>query len=77
MLAGLSTKLAAWTAAEARFDEVRERWDDVVAPRLRQLVRPLGTIREILRRAGHPLSFDELDPPIPPSRRVSRSTTPT
>ena len=58
-------KLAAWTAAEARFDEVRERWDEVVAPRLGQLVRPAETIREILLRADHPLRFDDLDPPIP------------
>jgi glycerol-1-phosphate dehydrogenase [NAD(P)+] len=60
-----SRKLAAWTAAEPRFDEVRARWDDVVAPRLGQLVRPAETIREILRRTEHPLSFGDLDPPIP------------
>ena len=58
-------KLALWTASGPRFDDVRERWDDEVAPRLRELVRPSATIREILRRAEHPLSFDELDPPIP------------
>jgi glycerol-1-phosphate dehydrogenase [NAD(P)+] len=58
-------KLALWTASGPRFDEVRERWDDVVGPRLHQLVRPSATIREILRRAGHPLSFEALDPPIP------------
>jgi glycerol-1-phosphate dehydrogenase [NAD(P)+] len=58
-------KLALWTASGARFDAVRERWDDVVAPRLRQLVRPSATIREILRRTGHPLTFEALDPPIP------------
>jgi len=57
-------KLALWTAAEARFDDVRARWDSVVGPRLRELVRPATTIREILRRAEHPLSFGELDPPI-------------
>jgi glycerol-1-phosphate dehydrogenase [NAD(P)+] len=60
-----SRKLALWTASEAQFDALRERWDDVVAPRLRQLARPSATIREILRRAGHPLSFDALDPSIP------------
>jgi glycerol-1-phosphate dehydrogenase [NAD(P)+] len=58
-------KLALWAASGARFDELRERWDDVVKPRLRQLVRPSATIREILRRAGHPLSFEALDPSIP------------
>jgi glycerol-1-phosphate dehydrogenase [NAD(P)+] len=58
-------KLALWTASEARFDEVRARWDAEVSPRLRELVRPSATIREILRRAEHPLSFGELDPPIP------------
>jgi glycerol-1-phosphate dehydrogenase [NAD(P)+] len=58
-------KLARWSASGPRFDAVRERWDDVVAPRLRELVRPSATIREILRLAGHPLSFRELDPPIP------------
>ncbi|HZO30680.1 MAG TPA: iron-containing alcohol dehydrogenase [Chloroflexota bacterium] len=58
-------KLALWTASEARFDAVRDRWDGIVAPRLRELVRPSATIREILRRAEHPLSFRELDPPIP------------
>jgi hypothetical protein len=58
-------KLAAWTASGARFDGVRERWDGEVAPRLSELVRPSETIREILRRAGHPLTFGELDPPIP------------
>jgi glycerol-1-phosphate dehydrogenase [NAD(P)+] len=57
-------KLALWTAAEARFDDVRARWDAEVGPRLRELVRPAATIREILRRAEHPLSFGELDPPI-------------
>ncbi len=57
-------KLALWTAAEARFDDVRARWDSEVGPRLRELVRPAATIREILRRAEHPLSFGELDPPI-------------
>jgi glycerol-1-phosphate dehydrogenase [NAD(P)+] len=58
-------KLALWSASGPRFDAVRERWDDVVAPRLRQLVRPSATIREILRRTGHPLTFEALDPPIP------------
>jgi glycerol-1-phosphate dehydrogenase [NAD(P)+] len=58
-------KLALWTASGARFDAVRERWDDEVAPRLRELVRPASTIREILRRSGHPLRFADLDPPIP------------
>jgi glycerol-1-phosphate dehydrogenase [NAD(P)+] len=58
-------KLALWTAAEARFDDVRARWDTEVGPRLRELVRPAATIREILRRTGHPLSFADLDPPIP------------
>jgi glycerol-1-phosphate dehydrogenase [NAD(P)+] len=61
-------KLALWSASGARFDAVRARWDGVVAPRLRALVRPSATIREILRRAGHPLTFDALDPPIPPSQ---------
>jgi glycerol-1-phosphate dehydrogenase [NAD(P)+] len=58
-------KLALWAASGPRFDAVRERWDEVVAPRLRQLVRPSATIREILRRARHPLTFGALDPPIP------------
>ncbi len=58
-------KLALWAAAEARFDDVRARWDGDVGPRLRELVRPAATIREILRRVGHPLAFEELDPPIP------------
>ena len=58
-------KLALWTASGPRFDAVRERWDTAVAPRLRELVRPSATIREILRRSDHPLSFGELDPPIP------------
>ena len=58
-------KLTLWTASGPRFDDVRERWDDEVAPRLRELVRPSATIREILRRADHPLSFEALDPPIP------------
>jgi glycerol-1-phosphate dehydrogenase [NAD(P)+] len=58
-------KLALWSASGPRFDAVRERWDDGVAPRLRELVRPSATIREILRRADHQLSFRELDPPIP------------
>ena len=58
-------KLASWTEQEDRFDAVRERWSDVVAPRLEQLVRPSETVRTILARAGHPLRFDELDPPIP------------
>jgi hypothetical protein len=61
-------KLALWTASESAFDALRERWDDVVAPRLRQLARPAATIREILRRADHPLRFDALDPPIPPEQ---------
>jgi len=63
-----SRKLALWTASGERFDALRERWDEVVAPRLRQLVRPSATIREILKRCGHPLSFDDLDPPIPPEQ---------
>jgi glycerol-1-phosphate dehydrogenase [NAD(P)+] len=58
-------KLALWTAAEARFDDLRARWDGEVGPRLRELVRPTATVREILRRAEHPLSFGELAPPIP------------
>ena len=41
---------------------------DEVAPRLRELVRPAATIREILLRSGHPLRFEELDPPIPPEQ---------
>ncbi|MGE3273439.1 MAG: iron-containing alcohol dehydrogenase, partial [Chloroflexota bacterium] len=60
-----SRKLALWTASEAQFDAVRERWDDMVGPRLRQLVRPSATIREILRRTAHPLTFAVLDSPIP------------
>jgi glycerol-1-phosphate dehydrogenase [NAD(P)+] len=63
-----SRKLALWTASETRFDALRERWDGVVAPRLRQLARPAATIREILHQAGHPLSFDAIDPPIPPEQ---------
>ncbi|MFN8637137.1 MAG: iron-containing alcohol dehydrogenase [Chloroflexota bacterium] len=58
-------KLMLWSASEARFDAVRERWDDEVGPRLRELVRPAATIREILRRSGHPLAFHELEPTIP------------
>jgi glycerol-1-phosphate dehydrogenase [NAD(P)+] len=58
-------KLTRWTASGPSFDAVRERWDDEVAPRLRELVRPSTTIREILKRADHPLSFEALDPPIP------------
>jgi glycerol-1-phosphate dehydrogenase [NAD(P)+] len=58
-------KLALWTTREERFDAVRERWHEEVAPRLRQLVRPSATIREILARAAHPLRFEELEPPIP------------
>jgi glycerol-1-phosphate dehydrogenase [NAD(P)+] len=58
-------KLARWTAQPAAFDAVRERWTTVVAPRLRQLVRPSETIRSILASAGHPLTFDGLEPPIP------------
>ena len=58
-------KLALWTASGPRFDALRERWDDVVAPRLRELARPSGTIWEILRHSGPPLSFEALDPPIP------------
>ena len=61
-------KLARWTASEVQFDAVRERWDDEIAPRLRELVRPSETIREILRRAEHPQSFEALDPPIPPEQ---------
>ena len=61
-------KLALWTASGERFDTLRVRWDDVVAPRLRQLVRPSATIREILKQCGHPLSFGDLDPPIPPEQ---------
>jgi hypothetical protein len=61
-------KLALWTASGAQFDAGRERWDDVVGPRLRELVRPSGTIREILRRSQHPLHFEDLDPPIPPEQ---------
>src|SRR5688572_25599804 len=57
-------KLALWTDSGPRFDAVRERWDEAVSPRLRELVRPSATIREILRRADHPLTFGELDPPI-------------
>lgn len=60
-----SKKLALWAAAEARFDAVRSRWDDEVGRRLRELVRPAATIREILRRAEHPLRFADLDPSIP------------
>ncbi|MCC7370926.1 MAG: iron-containing alcohol dehydrogenase [Chloroflexi bacterium] len=58
-------KLALWTAAGRRFDALRERWDGEVGPRLRELVRPSATIRDILRLAGHALSFEELDLPIP------------
>jgi glycerol-1-phosphate dehydrogenase [NAD(P)+] len=58
-------KLALWSASGQRFDAVRERWDDQIAPRLHELVRPSETIREILRRADHPLSFGELEPSIP------------
>jgi glycerol-1-phosphate dehydrogenase [NAD(P)+] len=61
-------KLALWTSSGPRFDTLRERWDEVVGPRLRELVRPSTTIREILRRADHPLRFEELDPPIPPEQ---------
>jgi glycerol-1-phosphate dehydrogenase [NAD(P)+] len=61
-------KLALWTASGARFDAVRERWDAEIAPRLRELVRPSATIREILRRANHPLTFEALDPPILPEQ---------
>jgi glycerol-1-phosphate dehydrogenase [NAD(P)+] len=61
-------KLALWTASGAQFDAVRERWDDIVEPRLRELVRPSATIREILRRAEHPLRFEDLDPPVPPAQ---------
>ncbi len=58
-------KLALWTAREARFDAVRERWACEVGPRLRQLVRPWATVRTILQRAGHPLRFEDLEPSIP------------
>jgi glycerol-1-phosphate dehydrogenase [NAD(P)+] len=58
-------KLALWTTRAERFDAVRGRWHEEVAPRLRQLVRPSATIREILARAGHPLRFEGLEPPIP------------
>ncbi len=58
-------KLALWTANEARFDDVRERWTDQVMPRLRQLARPSATIRRILSLAGHPLRFEDLVPGIP------------
>lgn len=58
-------KLALWTASEARFDEVRARWDHEIGPRLRQLVRPSATISEILRRAEHPRTFEALEPSIP------------
>jgi glycerol-1-phosphate dehydrogenase [NAD(P)+] len=60
-----SQKLALWTRQEERFDALREEWDSRIAPRLRQLVRPAETVHAILRRAGHPLRFDELHPPIP------------
>jgi glycerol-1-phosphate dehydrogenase [NAD(P)+] len=61
-------KLALWTASGAQFDAVRERWDDVIGPRLRELVQPSGTIREILRHAEHPLRFEDLDTPISPEQ---------
>jgi glycerol-1-phosphate dehydrogenase [NAD(P)+] len=61
-------KLALWTTRAGRFDAVRERWHAEVAPRLRELVRSSATIREILARAGHPLRFEELEPPIPPEQ---------
>lgn len=61
-------KLTLWMDSGTRFDALRERWDEVVGPRLRELVRPSATIREILRRAGHPLHFEELTPPIPPEQ---------
>jgi glycerol-1-phosphate dehydrogenase [NAD(P)+] len=60
-----SEKLARWVASEGRFDSVRARWGTEIAPRLRRLVRPPATVREILRRAGHPLRFEDLRPPIP------------
>jgi hypothetical protein len=60
-----SRKLALWSASGARFDEVRERWDDEIGPRLRQLVRPSATISEILSRAGHARTFETLSPAIP------------
>jgi glycerol-1-phosphate dehydrogenase [NAD(P)+] len=58
-------KLALWSASGPRFDAARERWDGEIAPRLRELVRTSATIREILTRAEHPLTFDALDPSIP------------
>ncbi|MCC6179337.1 MAG: iron-containing alcohol dehydrogenase [Chloroflexi bacterium] len=60
-----SKKLALWTTSGDRFDAVRARWDAEISPRLRQLVRPSSTVREILRRAGHPLTFADLEPSIP------------
>lgn len=61
-------KLARWSEDEERFDAVRGRWTSIVAPRLRQLVRPSETIRTILARAGHPLRFEDLTPPVPPEQ---------
>jgi hypothetical protein len=58
-------KLSLWAASGTRFDEVRARWDDEIGPRLRQLVRPSATISEILRRTGHPRTFEALAPSIP------------
>ena len=60
-----SRKLALWTASEARFDDVRARWDDEIGPRSRELVRPAATISAILGLAGHPRTFEALTPPIP------------
>jgi glycerol-1-phosphate dehydrogenase [NAD(P)+] len=58
-------KLAGWATAADRFDSVRERWDEEVAPELRRLVRPASTIRAILEGMGHPTRFADLTPSIP------------
>src|SRR5262249_35940648 len=62
-------KLAVWSSEDARrrFADLQADWE-LVAGQLRRLVRPAAVVREILARAGAPLRFEDLDPPIPPDQ---------
>jgi len=56
-------KLEAWHAHRADFEEALRDWPSVRAG-IKALMRPPGTIVEILRAVGSPLGFDQLDPPL-------------
>ena len=60
-----STKLATVTRLRPRLEDALARWA-THEPELRALVRPSASIATGLRAAGAAVTFDELDPRVPP-----------